>query len=113
MTASLNDGASDMKERLALPRDNGEIIFNAPWEARAFGMAVALNESGAYEWRDFQQRLAAEIAAAEHTDAADSYYQHWLASLEALLIESGVITPEEIEALTVKYASDEHEGGID
>ena len=27
----------------APPRDNGELVFAAPWESRAFGLALALN----------------------------------------------------------------------
>ena len=33
---------STMDEQVALPRKNGELVFEAPWEARAFGLAVAL-----------------------------------------------------------------------
>jgi len=51
-----------MDEQVALPRKNGELVFEAPWEARAFGLAVALNEAGVYPWRDFSQGLAAETA---------------------------------------------------
>ena len=30
----------------APPRDNGELVFEAPWESRAFGVAVALHDAG-------------------------------------------------------------------
>ena len=33
------------------PRANGELVFEAPWESRAFGVAVALHESGALRLR--------------------------------------------------------------
>ena len=29
----------------APPRSNGELVFEAPWESRSFGMAVALSEA--------------------------------------------------------------------
>ena len=38
-----------MEAKNALPRENGELVFQAPWEARAFGLAVALNEKDLYE----------------------------------------------------------------
>ena len=41
----------------ALPRKNGELVFNAPWEGRIFGMAVVLNEKGAYPWDAFRGQL--------------------------------------------------------
>ena len=41
---------SNMEGPGALPRSNGELIFNEPWEARAFGMAVAMESQGTYQW---------------------------------------------------------------
>ncbi|GAA4678417.1 hypothetical protein GCM10023215_09210 [Pseudonocardia yuanmonensis] len=70
----------------APPRANGELLFTAPWEARAFGMAVALYESGAFAWPDFQRALIARIAAWEAAPEGEwHYYTHWLAALEDVL----------------------------
>ncbi len=88
----------------AMPRLNGELVFAAPWEARAFGMAVVLNENGVYEWRAFSQGLAAEIAAAEQHGVDSSYYERWLASLEKLVTAAGLVTPEELDTRTADYA---------
>ena len=57
-----------MEAQIALPRENGELVFQAPWEARAFGLAVALNAKALYEWREFSAELAATIAAAEQNN---------------------------------------------
>ena len=35
---------ANLDSSAALPRKNGELVFKAPWEGRAFGMAVVLNE---------------------------------------------------------------------
>ena len=48
----------------APPRRNGELVFEAPWESRAFGMAVALCEQGLFEWEEFRRCLIAEIYGA-------------------------------------------------
>ena len=45
----------------APPRDNGELVFAAPWESRAFGLALALTETGLIDWEDFRQALIREI----------------------------------------------------
>ena len=40
---------------LDLPRANGELVFDEPWQARALGMGVVTIEAlgiGAMEWRD-------------------------------------------------------------
>ena len=98
MSAETHGEITDMRGELALPRSNGELVFAAPWEGRAFGIAVALNEGGAYEWGEFQRRLADEIAAAEDADDGGLYYERWLASLERLLVERGMVTREELDA---------------
>ena len=98
MSTETHSQITDMQGELALPRSNGELVFAAPWEGRAFGIAVALNEGGAYEWGEFQRRLADEIAAADDSDDGGLYYERWLASLERLLVERGMVTREELDA---------------
>ena len=38
MTGKVDQRIADMSEQVALPRKNGELVFVAPWEARAFGL---------------------------------------------------------------------------
>ena len=97
-----------MHEQVALPRKNGELVFEAPWEARAFGLAVALNEAGVYPWRDFSQGLAAETAALERQGTPASYYERWLETLEKLAIARGLVTLDELDARTAEYAFSAH-----
>jgi nitrile hydratase accessory protein len=100
---------AQMDAHLALPRQNGELLFAAPWEARAFGLAVALNESGVYAWREFSQGLAAETVSAEHNGVSSSYYERWLGALEHLVITRGMITRQELDLRTREYASGVHD----
>ena len=112
MAAAPDPRMTTMDEQVALPRQNGELVFEAPWEARAFGLAVALNEAGVYPWRDFSQGLAAETAASEQQGAPASYYERWLETLEKLAIARGLVTLDELDARTAEYAfsaHDEHE----
>ena len=97
-----------MDEQVALPRQNGELVFEAPWEARAFGLAVALNEAGVYPWRDFSQGLAAETAVLEQQGAHTSYYERWLETLEKLAIARGLVSLDELDARTAEYAFNAH-----
>ena len=39
----------------ALPRRNGELVFQAPWESRAFGVAIALHDAGAIDYEAFRR----------------------------------------------------------
>ena len=96
---------------MALPRQNGELVFATPWEARAFGLAVALQESGVYGWQEFSAALAAEIARAEQAGDTSTYYERWLSSLEKLLTANGLLTPSEITDRMASHAAhDDHAG---
>jgi nitrile hydratase accessory protein len=111
---SVDDRIANMEGEVALPRSNGELVFAAPWEARAFGLAVALNEAGVYPWRDFSQGLAREIAAQEANAGPSTYYERWLATLQELVITHGLVTPAEIEAMMAAQALlDDHDHGHD
>lgn len=97
----------------ALPRKNGELVFDAPWESHAFGMAIALYEQGHYDWEEFRGRLISQIGNWERSDQDEraiwDYYSHWLASFEALITDSGLLSEEEIRERTAEFVSrDEH-----
>src|SRR5262245_11886786 len=109
MSAPPDRRIANMDEQMALPRQNGELVFAAPWEARAFGIAVALNEAGMYAWRDSSHGLGAEAATAEQHGIPTSYYERWLETLTKLAIAQGLVTPEELEARTAEYACGDHD----
>ncbi len=109
MTQKTDKKIATMEAKIALPRENGELVFQAPWEARAFGLAVALNEKDLYEWREFSSQLASKIAAAEQNNDPSSYYARWVASLEELVIAQGLISREQLDARTAEYASGIHD----
>ncbi len=56
---------ADLGGSTAVPRRNGELVFDAPWQGRVFGMAVALSDAGLFPWEEFRQALIREVAAAE------------------------------------------------
>lgn len=85
----------------APPRQDGHLHFDRDWEKLAFGVAIALSKQGHYEWEDFRQTLIETINQWEATHDLDDpewdYYQCWLAALEKLAIQSGIIQAEELE----------------
>lgn len=92
----------------APPRSNGELIFAEPWESRAFGMAVTLNEANVFSWTEFQAALIARISAweAEQTEGQTwNYYREWLAALEDLLVDRGRVSRHEMLARAEILAS--------
>src|SRR5262245_61915390 len=76
------------------PRRNGEIVFDAPWERRVFGLAIALCRSGTIAWEEFRQRLIGQIG----DDEARPYWESWASALEGVLASSAVVTPAELDA---------------
>jgi nitrile hydratase accessory protein len=105
MTNEPSQEVTGMEGAEALPRSNGELVFDAPWEGRAFGIAVNLNQQGLYPWRAFRDGLVREIGTAEAGGDSDTYYERWLATLEKLLVDQGILTPDEIARRTEEYAS--------
>jgi nitrile hydratase accessory protein len=98
-----------MEGTAALPRSNGELVFEAPWEGRIFGLAVALSDRRVYDWDEFRSRLVDEIAAAEAQGVESTYYERWLAAFEKLLVARGLVTPDELDARAAEYASGERD----
>jgi nitrile hydratase accessory protein len=98
MTRQTHPEIAEMVGPASLPRRSGELVFHDPWERKVFALAVTLCEQGVFEWEEFRERLMAEIATAEHaagpharTSELSSYYESWLAALEKLLREKGII----------------------
>ena len=82
-----------------LPRDRDGPVFNAPWEAQAFAMTLALSERGLFTWPEWAAALAARIAQAladGDADLGDTYYTHWLGALEDIVGGKGVATAGEL-----------------
>ena len=76
-----------------IPCDAEGPVFREPWEAQAFAMALSLHQRGLFTWPEWAATLADEIKraqAAGDPDTGDTYYQHWLKTLERLIAEKGV-----------------------
>ena len=66
--------------------EGGEPVFDEPWQARAFALAVELNRTGHLDWPDWAERFSRRIAEFEQTGSIDDngqYYRLWLDTLEA------------------------------
>jgi nitrile hydratase accessory protein len=99
------------------PRRNGELVFEEPWQSRAFGIVVALTENKTCAYEEFRQRLIANIGQWDQQHAATPeavyhYYERWLESLERLVTEHGLLTEVEIHRRAeLLHESDHHETG--
>ena len=76
----------------SIPCDAEGPVFREPWEAQAFAMALALHERGLFTWSEWAATLSDEIKraqAAGDPDTGETYYRHWLNTLERLVTEKG------------------------
>ena len=105
MTNKPDPEVAQMEGIEALPRKNGELVFDALWEGRVFGMAVALNDQGTYDWREFRDELVERITTADAANEASTYYERFLEAFEKLALAKGLVTSEELDARTEEYAS--------
>jgi nitrile hydratase accessory protein len=81
-----------MAGEAALPRQNGELVFDAPWQGRVLGMALAVVEERELEWDDFRERLIAAIDA----EPTRPYYESWTAALTDLVVDLGVASADDV-----------------
>jgi nitrile hydratase accessory protein len=82
--------ALSRNDELSIPRNADGPVFHAPWEAEAFALAVSLNERGLFTWNEWAATLGDEIKkaqAAGDPDTGETYYHHWLATLERIVAE--------------------------
>lgn len=103
-----SDARLQLGTEVAPPTENGELVFEAPWEARIFAMAHHLCDAGLFSWDDFREALIEEIArwdAAHPAGEGYVYYERFQAALEALLVKRGVVATGALEAETVKLAA--------
>lgn len=81
-----------------------EPVFHADWEKRVFGLVRAVGALG--KWNSDISRHARErqhpVDYLRH-----SYYENWLAGLEKLLVETGLLTAEELASGKATELADE------
>ncbi|PSC07077.1 nitrile hydratase accessory protein [Alsobacter soli] len=76
-------------------------VFREPWEAQAFAMTLALHQAGLFTWPEWAERLGAAIKRAQaggDPDTGETYYRHWLAALEEIVVEKKAASAETLHA---------------
>jgi len=86
--------------RSSLPettREDAEPVFDAPWQAAAFAMTLALYERGLVTWTEWTAYLSSVIRDAQASgdpDRGDTYYAYWLTALERIATAKGWVTTD-------------------
>jgi nitrile hydratase accessory protein len=90
----------------ALPRDQSGPVFQEPWQAQAFALAVHLSAAGHFTWQEWVEVLSQQIKTAQaqgDADLGDTYYRHWLAALEQLCAARGLVGTQDLQRRTEEW----------
>lgn len=103
-------GAADEAEfapgdGLAPPMSNGEVVFDAPWQGRVFGMARVMASSGLFDWTEFRACLIDELSGAAGAGETFAYYDHFQRALERLLADKGILPADVVAERARDFAA--------
>jgi nitrile hydratase len=70
--------------------------FHDDWEAHVFALNAALLGRGVYNLDEFRDAIE-RMPPADYLAA--SYYERWFTAIRTLLVEKGVITQEDMDAV--------------
>lgn len=88
MTQTARD---DAFTEITLPRSNGEVVFDHPWQARAMAIAVLVVERTGRDWDDFRRPLIDAIGESP----GRPYWESWVVALESLVAGAEARVSEE------------------
>ncbi|WP_411957799.1 nitrile hydratase accessory protein [Paracoccus homiensis] len=99
--------------KAAPPKRCDRLQFDEPWQSRAFGIVLAFSEEKVIDYEDFRRNLIKSIGDWENShdlnDASWVYYEQWLAALEQLAIDKGMVTRDELDQRTTEITNGERE----
>ena len=96
---------ADLPFNEEIPRRSGDVAFDHAWEIRAFAIATAMHDDGAFDWPEFQQELIRSIRmweSSHDTATGWNYYDRWMEALERLLGDKGMLDAEELDQRTAE-----------
>src|SRR5229473_3255508 len=83
-----------------IEREPNEPAFHADWEKTVLVMNLVGMVKRIYNIDEFRHAIE-RMGQSRYLDT--SYYEHWLASVETLMIEKGVIAKDELDARTKHF----------
>jgi nitrile hydratase accessory protein len=88
-----------------IPADDSGPVFRAPWEAQAFAIVIRLHAAGHFTWPEWAEQLGAEIKDAQRAgdpDLGQTYYRHWVAALEKLVLRKQLLLPVDLRVRQIE-----------
>ena len=90
----------------ALPCDAEGPVFREPWQAQAFALAIDAHARGLFSWPEWAAELSTQIKAAQAAgdpDTGETYYRHWLATLESLTVQKRAVSRSQLEQVQAAW----------
>jgi nitrile hydratase len=87
----------------AIQRETDEPVFHEPWESRVFGMMM-VGAGLPPITLDAGRHQLERLPPLQYLSS--SYYERWLARINAALVEAGTLTREEIDRRMQEFATD-------
>lgn len=95
------DGHTSFLSLLNRKAEEREPLFDEPWQATVFALAVHLHARGQFSWPDWATTLSQELknsSASTEAEEGTVYYSSWLCALERLVFERGLTDQESLKA---------------
>ena len=83
-------------------RETGEPVFHEPWESRVFGMSM-LGAGLAPIPLDARRHQSERLNPVQYISS--TYYERWLARIDAALVDAGTLTRDEIDKRMQVFAA--------
>ena len=81
--------------------EENEVPFHEEWERRMFAAFLAMFAGGHYNIDQFRHAIE-RMGGANYLNT--TYYEHWMSSMQTLLVEQGVLTEDEISTRMAELA---------
>lgn len=113
MTDEVDQTLDEIKASANPPQEGDELVFGAPWQARAFSMVVTLHQEGLFEWNEFQNHLIEQVQAGAFEDDEEDpetvYYRQWIVAFEQLLANKDIFDDDIIDTRALEFARGERD----
>jgi len=80
--------------------------FDAPWQAKAFAIAVHLSERGLFSWPEWTEaftQIAKDRPPEAGVSEAETYWRNWIDALEHFIVQRAQSRPELITELSHEW----------
>jgi nitrile hydratase accessory protein len=80
----------ELAGRFSAPGDADGPVFDEPWQAQAFALAIELHQRGAFTWPEWARTLGEALREQADSHGSETYYSAWVTALETIAAAKGL-----------------------